>query len=92
MSKSRLKNSFKKIEKVIDDACKILQQLNLPNVANSDGRHVSAANSRRRSDDSTKADPPLKVIGRDDERDKIIAMLHEKECDGQQNPNSDVCY
>jgi hypothetical protein len=63
MSKSRLKNSFEKIDRVINSCSAV-----------------------------TTADPPLKVIGRDEERDKIIAMLHEKECDGQQNSNSDRCY
>jgi hypothetical protein len=36
--------------------------------------------------------PPLKVFGRDKERDKVIAMLHKKECDGQQKSKSDIPY
>ncbi|CAL5035961.1 unnamed protein product [Urochloa decumbens] len=84
-SKILLKKSLEKIEKVINDACQILELLNLPSIAKYNGRQVFPANSRSAV---TTAAPPLKVFGRDKERKKIIAMLHEKGCDGQQNNNS----
>jgi hypothetical protein len=84
-----LKNSLEKIEKVTNDACQILERLNLPSIANCDGRQVFPPNSRSAV---TTAFPPLKVFGRDDECDKILAILREKECDGQQNNKSDLCY
>ncbi|XP_071677353.1 putative disease resistance protein RGA4 [Lolium perenne] len=89
MSKSQLKNNFDKIEKVINDACEILERLNLPPVTDYNWRQVVPPNSRSAV---TTAAPPLKVIGRDEDRDKIIAMLHDKECDGHESTNIGLCY
>ncbi|XP_047078387.1 putative disease resistance protein RGA3 [Lolium rigidum] len=89
MSKSQLKNSFDKIEKVINDACEILERLNLPPVTDYNWRQLVPPNSRSAV---TTAAPPLKVIGRDEDRDKIIAMLHDKECDGHESTNIGLCY
>ncbi|KAM0821974.1 hypothetical protein ACQ4PT_071818 [Festuca glaucescens] len=89
MSKSQLKNSFEKIEKVINDACEILERLNLRPVTDYNWRQLVAANS---SSAVTTAAPPLKVIGRDEDCDKIIAMLHDKESDGHDSTNIGVCY
>ncbi|XP_066358782.1 disease resistance protein RGA2-like isoform X3 [Miscanthus floridulus] len=89
MSKKQLKNGLEKIEMIINDACQILEHLNLPSVANSNGRQNFPANS---CSAVTTGAPPLKVFGRDKERDKVIAMLHKKECDGQQKSKSGIPY
>ncbi|XBI41635.1 hypothetical protein VPH35_126080 [Triticum aestivum] len=82
MSKLELKESLEKIESAISDACKVLEQLNLLGVSNDNGRRAIATNSR-----STviTAGPPTRVIGRDEDRDKIIAMLNENEDQCQTN-------
>lgn len=84
-SKVELKKSLEKIENTINDACKVLEQLNLPSVCNDNGRRGVATNSRSAV---TTAGPPLQVIGRDQDRDKIIAMLHEKDDQCQVNGTS----
>uniref|UniRef100_A0ACD6AAZ7 Uncharacterized protein n=1 Tax=Avena sativa TaxID=4498 RepID=A0ACD6AAZ7_AVESA len=89
MSKSQLEKSFKKIESAIRDACKVLEQLNLPSVISDNGIRAVATNS---SSAVTTAGPPLRVIGRDQDRDKIIAMLHEKENHCQANTINGTCY
>ncbi|VAI93169.1 unnamed protein product [Triticum turgidum subsp. durum] len=89
MSKVELKKSLEKIESAINDACEVLKQLNLPGGRDDDGRRAVATNSRRAV---TTAAPPIGVIGRDKDRDKIIAMLHEKEDLCQANTASDTCY
>uniref|UniRef100_A0ACD5UI37 Uncharacterized protein n=1 Tax=Avena sativa TaxID=4498 RepID=A0ACD5UI37_AVESA len=89
MSKLQLEKSLKKIESSISDACKALEQLNLPSVGNDNGRRVVAVNTRSAA---ATAGPPLRVIGRDQDRDKIIAMLHEKEHHCQANTISGTCY
>ncbi|VAI80957.1 unnamed protein product [Triticum turgidum subsp. durum] len=89
MSKVELKKSLEKIESAINDACEVLKQLNLPGGRDDDGRQAVATNSRRAV---TTAAPPTGVIGRDNDRDKIIAMLHEKEDHCQANTVSDTCY
>ncbi|KAK1621241.1 hypothetical protein QYE76_026758 [Lolium multiflorum] len=89
MSRRQLKNSFEKIEKVINDACEILERLNLPPVTDYTWRQVVPPISRSAV---TTAAPPLKVIGRDEDRDKIIAMLHDRESDGHESPNIGLCY
>ena len=89
MSKVELKKSLEKIESAINDACEVLKQLNLPGGHNDDGRRAVATNSRRAV---TTAAPAIGVIGRDEDCDKIIAMLHEKEDICQANTASDTCY
>ncbi|KAE8767967.1 putative disease resistance RPP13-like protein 1 [Hordeum vulgare] len=84
-SKVELKKSLEKIENTINDACKVLEQLNLPSVCNDNGRRGVATNSRSAV---TTAGPPLRVIGRDQDRDRIIAMLHEKDDRCQVNGTS----
>ncbi|VAH54715.1 unnamed protein product [Triticum turgidum subsp. durum] len=86
MSKRQLKQSLEKIEKVINEAHQILEWLNLPTVNKGDERQPIAANA------CTTATSPVKVIGRDEDRDKIIEMLHEKAGHGQTNMNSGLCY
>uniref|UniRef100_A0ACD6A6I3 Uncharacterized protein n=1 Tax=Avena sativa TaxID=4498 RepID=A0ACD6A6I3_AVESA len=89
MPKLQLEKSLKKIENAISDACKVLEQLNLPGVSNDDQRRADATNSHSAV---TTASPPLRVIGRDQDRDKIIAMLHEKEDQCQANTVSRKGY
>lgn len=82
MSKVELKESLEKIESAISDACKVLEQLNLLGVSNDNGRRAIATNSRSAV---TTAGPPTRVIGRDQDRDKIVAMLNENEDQCQTN-------
>ncbi|KAM0852556.1 hypothetical protein ACQ4PT_051683 [Festuca glaucescens] len=89
ISKLQLEKSLRKIESVISDACKVLEQLNLPGLNNDSGRRVVATNSRSAV---TTAGPPLRVIGRDQDRDKIIEMLHQKEDQCQANTVSRKGY
>ncbi|XP_048559957.1 putative disease resistance RPP13-like protein 1 isoform X2 [Triticum urartu] len=83
MSKKQLKRSLEKIEKVINEAHQILEWLNLPTVNKG---QPSAANA------CTTATSPVKVIGRDEDRDKIIEMLHQNASHGKTNMNSSLCY
>ncbi|VAI93093.1 unnamed protein product [Triticum turgidum subsp. durum] len=87
MSKVELKKSLEKIESAINDACEILKQLNLPCVSNDKGRPAVPTNAR-----SAGISPPVRVIGRDKDLHKIIAMLHEKEDQCQADTVSDTCY
>nr|UBY07400.1 NBS-LRR disease resistance protein [Dasypyrum villosum] len=87
MSKTELKQSLEKIEKVIDDACGLLEQMNLPNKSNA--ILTKPANSRGAV---TTARPPSVVIGRDKDCDNIVAMLHDKEEDAQPDTDSAQCY
>jgi len=89
LSKFQLEKSLKKIESAISDACKVLEQMNLPSVINENGRRAVATISRGAV---TTAGPPLRVIGRDQERDKITALLHEKEHHCEANTISGTCY
>ncbi|KAI4969575.1 hypothetical protein ZWY2020_000489 [Hordeum vulgare] len=82
MSKVELKESLEKIESAISDACKVLEQLKLLDVSNDNGRRAIATNSRSAV---TTAGPPTRVIGRDQDRDKIIAMLNENKDQFQTN-------
>ncbi|KAK1613001.1 hypothetical protein QYE76_036674 [Lolium multiflorum] len=88
MSKSQLRESLNKIESAVSDACKVLEQLNLPGASNDKGRR--AVSTRSCSAGITVS--PLRVIGRDPDRDKIIAMLHENEHQCQVNTVSGTCY
>nr|XP_020176461.1 putative disease resistance protein At3g14460 [Aegilops tauschii subsp. strangulata] len=83
MSKTELKQSLEKIEKVINDACGLFEQMNLPNKSNAS----KPANSRGAV---TTARPPSVVIGRDKDCDTIVAMLHDKE-DAQPDTNRAHC-
>ncbi|CAM0885591.1 unnamed protein product [Alopecurus aequalis] len=76
MSKIKLKKSLEKIEKVINDTCEILERINFPSIIRANRRHDVAASSRGAVTTST---PPLMVIGRGKDCDKIAAMLHEME-------------
>uniref|UniRef100_A0A453T693 Uncharacterized protein n=1 Tax=Aegilops tauschii subsp. strangulata TaxID=200361 RepID=A0A453T693_AEGTS len=87
MSKVELKKSLEKIESAINDACDILKQLNLPGVSDDNGRPAVATNALSAGTSSA-----VRVIGRDKDRHKIIAMLHEKEDHCQANTVSGTCY
>ncbi|CAM0908593.1 unnamed protein product [Alopecurus aequalis] len=89
MSKIKLKQSLDKIERVISDACEILERMNLPSISNAYRSHAIAAKSRGAV---TTATPPPVVIGRDKDCDKIIAILHEGPEDGQLDISSAQCY
>ncbi|XP_071679131.1 putative disease resistance RPP13-like protein 1 [Lolium perenne] len=88
MSKSQLAKSLNKIESAVSDACKVLEQLNLPGVSNDNGRRVVSTSSCS----AAITVGPLRVIGRDQDRDKIIAMLHANEHQCQVNTVSGTCY
>ncbi|XBI04336.1 hypothetical protein VPH35_132651 [Triticum aestivum] len=89
LPKLQLEKSLTKIETALSGACKVLEQLNLSGLSNDNGRQAVATNSRHAV---TTAGPPARVIGRDQDRDKIIAMLHEKEDQCQLNTVSGICY
>lgn len=84
MSKLELKKILKKIENIINDGHKILQLLNLPGHSNINKRQTVSDDSRIAV---TTASPPFVVIGRDEDRDKILVLLHETENDGQHEPS-----
>ncbi|KAB8116074.1 hypothetical protein EE612_057030 [Oryza sativa] len=81
---SELKKILKKIENIINDGHKILQLLNLPGHSNINKRQTVSDDSRIAV---TTASPPFVVIGRDEDRDKILVLLHETENDGQHEPS-----
>uniref|UniRef100_A0ACD6A7V7 Uncharacterized protein n=1 Tax=Avena sativa TaxID=4498 RepID=A0ACD6A7V7_AVESA len=87
MSKIELKKRLDKIEVVINDACKVLELMNLPSISVANQSHV-AANSRG---SVTTSRPLSTVIGRDEDCDKVVAMLHEKEEDNLPDTNSAPC-
>ncbi|KAM3297798.1 hypothetical protein ACQJBY_039651 [Aegilops geniculata] len=89
LPKLQLEKSLTKIENAISGACKVLEQLNLRGVINDNGERAVSTNSRRAV---TTAGPPTRVIGRDQDRDKIIAMLHETEDPFQANTVCGTCY
>ncbi|XP_051198997.1 putative disease resistance protein At3g14460 [Lolium perenne] len=89
MSKVKLKKKLDKIEEIINDACKVLELMNLPSISGANQTHVVAANSRC---SVTTSRPLSKIIGRDEDCDKIVAMLHEKEEHSQPDTNSAPCY
>uniref|UniRef100_A0A453DMC7 Uncharacterized protein n=1 Tax=Aegilops tauschii subsp. strangulata TaxID=200361 RepID=A0A453DMC7_AEGTS len=85
MSNKMLIKSLKKIEEVINEAHQILDKLNLSSISNDNRRQKMVANA------PTTAVSPHKVFGRGNDRDKIIAMLHEKEGDHPSTSN-DLCF
>ncbi|CAM0874168.1 unnamed protein product [Alopecurus aequalis] len=87
MSKKNLKASLEKIEEIINNACGFLERLNLSSLSNGNGSQPVPVNSGVAATTSV---PPLVVIGRDKDCDKIIAMFHENK--GVPNTNSAVCY
>ncbi|XP_047055467.1 putative disease resistance RPP13-like protein 1 [Lolium rigidum] len=89
MSKVKLKKKLDRIEEVINDACKVLKRMNLPSISGANQSHVVAANSRG---GGTTSRPLSTIIGRDEDCDKIVALLHEKEEHGQPDTNSAPCY
>uniref|UniRef100_A0ACD6AFH3 Uncharacterized protein n=1 Tax=Avena sativa TaxID=4498 RepID=A0ACD6AFH3_AVESA len=89
MSKVKLKKKLDRIEEVINDACKVLELMNLPSISGAHQSQGAAANSRG---SVTTSRPLSKVIGRDEDCDKIVTMLHEKEEDGQPGISSALCY
>ncbi|KAM0851854.1 hypothetical protein ACQ4PT_052155 [Festuca glaucescens] len=89
MSKVKLKKKLDRIEEVINDACKVLEVMNLPRISGANQSHVVPANSRG---SVTTSRALSTVIGRDEDCDKIVAMLHEKEEHGQPDTNSAPCY
>ncbi|XP_071679305.1 putative disease resistance protein RGA4 [Lolium perenne] len=89
MSKVKLKKKLDIIEEVINDACKVLERMNLPSISGANQSHVVAANSRG---SVTTSRPLSKIIGRDEDCEMIVAMLREKEDYGQPDINSVTCY
>ncbi|XP_047055007.1 putative disease resistance RPP13-like protein 1 [Lolium rigidum] len=89
MSKVKLKKKLDTIEKIINDACKVLELMNLPSLSGANQSHGVAAKSRG---GVTTSRPLSKIIGRDEDCDRIVAMLHEKEEHGQPESNSAPCY
>ncbi|KAK1612098.1 hypothetical protein QYE76_035771 [Lolium multiflorum] len=89
MSKVKLKKKLDTIEKIINDACKVLELMNLPSLSGANQSHGVAAKSRG---SVTTSRPLSKIIGRDEDCDKIVAMLHAKEEHGQPESNSAPCY
>jgi len=89
MSKVELKKRLDRIEKVINDACKVLKLMNLPSITDANHSHAVAGNSRG---SVTTSRPLSMVIGRDEDCDKIVAMLHENDEDGQPDTSSAPCY
>nr|UBY07044.1 NBS-LRR disease resistance protein [Dasypyrum villosum] len=86
MSKNELKQSLKKIETVINDACGFFEQMNLPKKSNA---NLSKPGNSRGA--VTTARPPSLVFGRDKDCDNIVAMLHDKEEDAQPDTDSAQC-
>ncbi|KAM0845352.1 hypothetical protein ACQ4PT_056434 [Festuca glaucescens] len=86
MSKKQLKTSLDNIEKITNEAHQILKSLNLSDVSKGNEKQSIATTS------PTTATSQVKVIGRDEERKKIVAMLHEKAGHGQINTDSGLCY
>ncbi|KAK1612094.1 hypothetical protein QYE76_035767 [Lolium multiflorum] len=89
MSKVKLKKKLDTIEEIINDACKILELMTLPSISGANQSHGVAANSQGSVTTSTSLS---EIIGRDEDCDKIVAMLHEKEEHGQPDTNSAPCY
>ncbi|XP_020160635.1 putative disease resistance RPP13-like protein 1 [Aegilops tauschii subsp. strangulata] len=86
MSKKKLIDSLKKIEDNINEAHQILDKLNLSSISDGNRRHVMDANR------PTTAVSPHKVLGRDNERDKIIKMLHKNEGGVQPSTSNSLCF
>ncbi|XP_047086578.1 putative disease resistance protein RGA3 [Lolium rigidum] len=74
-----------KLKKKLDT----LEEMNLPSLSGANQSHGVAAKSRG---SVTTSRPLSKIIGRDEDCDKIVAMLHEKEEHGQPESNSAPCY
>ncbi|XP_047074515.1 putative disease resistance protein RGA3 [Lolium rigidum] len=89
MSKVKLKKKLETIEEIINDTCKVLERMNLQSLSGANQSHCVAANSRG---SVTTSRPLSKIIGRDEDCDKIVAMLHEKEEHGQPDTNRVPCY
>ncbi|XP_047054985.1 disease resistance protein RGA2-like [Lolium rigidum] len=88
MPKVKLKKKLDRVEEVINDACKVLELMNLPSTSGANQSHV-AAESRG---SVTTSRPLSKIIGRDEDCVKIVEMLHEKEKHDQPNSNTAPCY
>ncbi|KAF7017401.1 unnamed protein product [Triticum aestivum] len=86
MSKKKLIESLKKIEDNINEAHQILDKLNLSSINDGNRRHVMDVNR------PTTAVSPQKVFGRDNDRDKIIVMLHENEGGVQPSTSNSLCF
>ncbi|VAH54137.1 unnamed protein product [Triticum turgidum subsp. durum] len=86
MSNKKLVKSLKKIENIINEAHQILEKLNLSSISDGNIRHKMVVNP------TTTAVSPQKVFGRDNDRDKIIAMLHEKEGGLDPSTSKGLCF
>uniref|UniRef100_M8CEC1 Putative disease resistance RPP13-like protein 1 n=1 Tax=Aegilops tauschii TaxID=37682 RepID=M8CEC1_AEGTA len=86
MSNKKLVKSLKKIENIINEAHQILEKLNLSSISDGNIRHTMVVNP------TTTAVSPQKVFGRDNDRDKIIAMLHEKEGGLDPSTSKGLCF
>ncbi|XP_052137452.1 putative disease resistance protein RGA3 [Oryza glaberrima] len=82
VSRLALKRILDKIENIINEAHKVLPLTNLPGYTRAD-----IVSSSTRSAVTTATPPPV-VIGRDKDRDDIIAMLHENVDDIQPGSGS----
>ncbi|XP_051229540.1 putative disease resistance protein RGA4 [Lolium perenne] len=87
--KKDLKVSLEKIEDIINNAYKFVEHLNMLTLGDCNGSQAAPANSGCAV--TTAAPPPI-VFGRDKDCDRIIAMLHEKEGEGEPNSNNGLCY
>ncbi|KAE8815593.1 hypothetical protein D1007_07064 [Hordeum vulgare] len=85
MPNKMLIKSLNKVGEVINEAHEILDELNLSSISNDNRRREMVTNA------PTTAVSAEKVFGRGNDRDKIIAMLHEKEGDDPSTSN-DVCF
>ncbi|XP_047083349.1 putative disease resistance RPP13-like protein 1 [Lolium rigidum] len=85
-SKMQLRTCLEKIEKLTNEAHQIFEWLNLSDVSKGSEKQPVAINSR------TTATSTVKVIGRDEDREKIVAMLYEKAGHGHINTDSGLCY
>lgn len=86
MSKKRLIESLRKIEDIISEAHQILDKLSLSSISNGNRRQTMVVNN------PTTAVSPHKVFGRDNDCDKIIAMLHEKNNDLHPSTSNGLCF
>ncbi|XP_044318118.1 putative disease resistance protein RGA4 [Triticum aestivum] len=86
MSKKKLIGSLKKIEDIINEAHQILNKLSLSSISDVHRRHGMDANR------PTTAVSAHKVLGRDNDRDKIIKMIHEKEGGVQPSTYNGLCF
>lgn len=85
VSRLALKRILDKIDNIINEAHRVLPPTNLPGYTRTDKKQIVSSSSRSAV---TTATPPPVLIGRDKDRDDIIAMLHENVGDIQPGSGS----